>query len=117
MTGVPYRIGEQKFFVGVMLIDEKLVGEIEPQLAERVVGARRLRNMNGVVAVGVTLRPIRSRMVGSCRISGTYSLAAIVSGMFQVGLIVIDLISAVMIGVGVAGLPSTILVVQTCRSF
>ena len=52
-------------------------------------------------------------MVGSCRISGTYSLAAIVSGMFQVGLIVIDLISAVMIGVGVAGLPSTILVVQT----
>src|SRR6516165_5170655 len=42
------------------------------------------------------------------------ALAAIESGMFQVGLIVMDFICALMIGVGVVILPTTILVIQTC---
>ena len=43
MTGVPYRIGKE-IFVGIVLIDKKFVGKIKPQLAERVLRARRLRN-------------------------------------------------------------------------
>src|SRR6516164_7078687 len=57
---------------------------------------------------------MRCNIVGSCCNNGRYSLAAIESGTFQVGLMVIDFICALMIGVGVAGLPTTILVIQTC---
>src|SRR5215831_5455506 len=59
-------------------------------------------------------KPIRCKIVGSCCSNGRYSLAAIESGTFQVGLMVIDFICALMIGVGVAGLPTTILVIQSC---
>ena len=43
-----------------------------------------------------------------------YSLATIEGGMFQVGLTVMDFMSALMIGVGMVGLPVTIRVVHTC---
>ena len=43
-----------------------------------------------------------------------YSLATIEGGTFQVGLTVMYFISALMIGVGMFGLPSTILVIHTC---
>ena len=46
-----------------------------------------------------------------------YSRATIEGGTFQVGLMVMYFISAVMIGVGMFGLPSTILVIQTCWPF
>ena len=65
----------------------------------------------------VTADPSAPYGLSPCRISGKYSFAAIVSGMFQVGLMVMDFISAVMIGVGVSGLPSTIFVADTCRPF
>src|SRR5215469_5894514 len=57
---------------------------------------------------------MRCNIVGSCCNNGRYSLAAIDAGTFQVGLMVMDFIGALMIGVGVAGLPTTILVIQTC---
>ena len=62
----------------------------------------------------LTCSPIRSSTVGSCASAGRYSLATIEGGTFQVGLTVMYFISAVMIGVGIAGLPSTILVIHTC---
>ena len=42
-----------------------------------------------------------------------YSLATIDGGTFQVGLTVMYFISALMIGVGKLGLPSTILVIHS----
>jgi hypothetical protein len=56
---------------------------------------------------------MRSSTVGSCASAGKYSLFMIDGGTFQVGLIVMYFISADMIGLGLSGLPSTILVVQS----
>ena len=96
-----------------MLIDKKFVGKIKPQLAERVLRARRLRNINRVIGVASDVEPHSLQDGGVLPHQRHILFGGDNFGMFQVGLIVIDLISAVMIGVGVAGLPSTILVVQT----
>jgi len=57
---------------------------------------------------------MRSSTVGSCASAGRYSWLTIDGGTFQVGLTVMYFISAVMIGVGISGLPMTIRVVHTC---
>ncbi len=59
-------------------------------------------------------RPMRSSTVGSCCSAGRYSWLMIDGGTFQVGLTVMNFMSAVMIGVTVSGLPITIFVFQTC---
>ena len=60
-----------------------------------------------------TFSPIRSIACGSCCSAGRYSFWMIEGGTFQVGLTVMNFISALIIGVGRFGLPTTILVFQT----
>ena len=55
---------------------------------------------------------MRSSACGSCCSAGRYSLSMIDGGTFQVGLTVMNFISALIIGVGLLGLPTTILVFQ-----
>ena len=56
---------------------------------------------------------MRSIACGSCCSAGRYSFWMIDGGTFQVGLTVMNFISALMIGVARFGLPTTILVFQT----
>ena len=60
-----------------------------------------------------TLSPMRSIACGSCCSAGRYSFWMIDGGTFQVGLTVMNFISALSSGVGMPGLPTTTLVFQT----
>src|ERR1035437_6547731 len=88
-------LGEQVFVRRVVLVDQELVGEVEADAAERIAGAWRLRNVYG--AVGVLSQ---------------FQADAIEGGTFQVGLTVMNFISALTIGVALPGFPATILVCQ-----
>ena len=55
---------------------------------------------------------MRSRALGSSCSAGRYSFSMIEGGTFQVGLTVMNFISALIIGVALPGLPTTILVFQ-----
>ncbi len=60
-----------------------------------------------------SLRPMRSSACGSSCNAGRYSFSMIDGGTFQVGLTVMNFISALIIGVAwLPGLPTTILVDQ-----
>ena len=105
---LPARFGlaNRSCLVRVVLIDQEFVGEIEAQPAERVLLAGRLRDVDGAVADCSRRRaPSAPRSSGPAASTGIYSLATIEGGTFQVGLTVMDFISALMIGVGVVGLP------------
>ena len=60
----------------------------------------------------VSLRPMRSSACGSCSSAGRYSFSMIDGGTFQVGLTVMNFISALTIGVAKFGLPTTMRVCQ-----
>src|SRR6266480_2818620 len=59
-----------------------------------------------------TLSPIRSSAIGSCCSAGRYSFCTIEGGTFQVGFMVMHFIGSLNSGVGIVGLPVTILVCQ-----
>jgi hypothetical protein len=106
-------VGEQVLVRRVVLVHQELVREVEADAAERVAVARRLPDAYGAVGILLDLSPIRSIACGSCCSAGRYSFWMIDGGTFQVGLTVMNFISAVVIGVGRLGLPTTILVFQT----